>query len=341
MRHRRRRRRRSCATASARCKAPNAARARAAFRFLTLARALRSCSAAGGSRRRRGAVEAEVPLPVWDELEPPATEPESFEPQEALDIMDETADEFGDEESEGAAPTTESAGGQRERRRARRKSEDRVAVAVAADAVGAAKMLLRRKLATAREPGDAPADDEAGASEGIGVRGRWTRRRNPPKKIGPRASGRSDAAAAVVVADVAAIRFGTSRPRGKKAPVEDDEVDFGGESRRRPPSMPRPRTSTMRRDEHDEGDEHDFDGDEDDEDGDESPRIGFRNIPTWQDAIGVMIAKNLESRSRNPGGSRGPGGRGGRGERRWTRARPPARSTVIHVVPSSTHRPAA
>ena len=34
------------------------------------------------------------------------TEPESFEPQEALDIMDETADEFGEEESAAAAATT-------------------------------------------------------------------------------------------------------------------------------------------------------------------------------------------------------------------------------------------
>ena len=30
----------------------------------------------------------------------------------------------------------------------------------------------------------------------------------------------------------------------------------------------------------------------------------------WQDAIGVMIAKNMESRARNPGGSRGPSSRG-------------------------------
>ena len=58
---------------------------------------------------------------------------------------------------------------------------------------------------------------------------------------------------------------------------------------------------------------------EDDEDGGESPRIGFRNIPTWQDAIGVMIAKNMESRARNPGGSRGPGGRGGGGRGRGGR----------------------
>ena len=75
------------------------------------------------------------------------------------------------------------------------------------------------------------------------------------------------------------------------------------------------RLMPRRSDEHDVDAGHDFEGDDehDDEDGGESPRIGFRNIPTWQDAIGVMIAKNMESRSRNPGGPRGSGGRGGRG----------------------------
>ena len=86
--------------------------------------------------------------------------------------------------------------------------------------------------------------------------------------------------------------------------------------------------------------DHDFDGEEDqdsdgdeehdgehehedDEDGGESPRIGFRNIPTWQDAIGMMIAKNMESRTRNPGGgpaARVAGSSRGRGRGRGRRA---------------------
>ena len=66
----------------------------------------------------------------------------------------------------------------------------------------------------------------------------------------------------------------------------------------------------------------DYDGDlpagEDDEDGDDQPRLGFRNIPTWEDAVGTIIAKNMEARAKNPGGGRqGQGrGRGGRGNRR-------------------------
>ena len=67
-----------------------------------------------------------------------------------------------------------------------------------------------------------------------------------------------------------------------------------------------------------------------DEDGGESPRIGFRNIPTWQDAIGVIIAKNMESRTRNPGGLPRLGWPW-RPRRWWTRSQPPARSKVIQA----------
>jgi hypothetical protein len=67
----------------------------------------------------------------------------------------------------------------------------------------------------------------------------------------------------------------------------------------------------------------DLDADDDfDEDHDGPPgRMGFRNIPTWGDAVGTIIAKNLESRSRSPGnGGRGNRGRG-RGGRRHSERR--------------------
>ena len=117
-------------------------------------------------------VEAELPLPVWDELEPSATEPESFEPQEALDIMDETADEFDDEESDEAAVATESADGQsvneqsvheesateerRSRRRHRRRGRGRGREAAPAD-----------EARTTTGTGQEPADDEIVAAEGM------------------------------------------------------------------------------------------------------------------------------------------------------------------------------
>jgi len=52
-----------------------------------------------------------------------------------------------------------------------------------------------------------------------------------------------------------------------------------------------------------------------DEEGDEdgvSARVGFRGIPTWDEAVGMIVAKNLESRAKRPGGGNGaPRGRGG------------------------------
>jgi hypothetical protein len=67
-------------------------------------------------------------------------------------------------------------------------------------------------------------------------------------------------------------------------------------------------------------DEHDDLAEEDHGEGeDKSEGVGFRNIPTWSEAIGVIIAKNLESRAKNPNSQRprgGQRGRGGRNDRR-------------------------
>ncbi|MGA2620860.1 MAG: hypothetical protein ABSF26_24830, partial [Thermoguttaceae bacterium] len=72
--------------------------------------------------------------------------------------------------------------------------------------------------------------------------------------------------------------------------------------------------------EHGPGDFDEGEGDDDDK----SPRIGFRNIPTWEEAVGTIIAKNMESRARNPGGNRPRGNGRGRGGNR-NRRRPPGR----------------
>ena len=52
-----------------------------------------------------------------------------------------------------------------------------------------------------------------------------------------------------------------------------------------------------------------------------------RAIPAWEDAIGVIISVNMESRAKNPkaGAPRGRGrGRGGRGNARGTNHRRPS-----------------
>ena len=38
-------------------------------------------------------------------------------------------------------------------------------------------------------------------------------------------------------------------------------------------------------------------------------RPAFRSIPTWDDCIGVMVAKNMASRGKRPGGGQSRGGR--------------------------------
>ena len=35
--------------------------------------------------------------------------------------------------------------------------------------------------------------------------------------------------------------------------------------------------------------------------GDRPARLGFRGIPTWEEAVGMLITKNLEARARRPG----------------------------------------
>ena len=58
--------------------------------------------------------------------------------------------------------------------------------------------------------------------------------------------------------------------------------------------------------------------------GQQSPRIGFRGIPTWEEAVGLIVNKNIETRAKRPSsgsqhsrGRRGPpDNRGGRGGKR-------------------------
>jgi hypothetical protein len=45
-----------------------------------------------------------------------------------------------------------------------------------------------------------------------------------------------------------------------------------------------------------------------------SAKAGFRSIPTWQEAVGLLVSANLDARARRPGNG-GPPGRGGRGPR--------------------------
>jgi len=291
------------------------------------------------------AAEIEAELTAWNDMEPTATEPQSFEPQEALDIMDETAEEFDDEPAgesgETAGPADESApaeGDQRRGRRRRRRGRGRGRSREGADGVEApadtqaeeqpdadafGAGLEPEAADTARDARQQPEDDRGER------RGRRRRRgRGPGRDAGREPAGREAA-------------FG-EKESGEEEPISLDEADRLDEMGAFDESaeVEEVPAAAMYEDEvtdelegegdeiegEGEGDEFEdesdeFEGDDEEGEGDDSPRIGFRNIPTWHDAIGVMITKNMDSRAKNPGGSRGPGGRGGRGRGRGGRDR--------------------
>ena len=43
---------------------------------------------------------------------------------------------------------------------------------------------------------------------------------------------------------------------------------------------------------------------------DDVERAAHHGIPTWEEAVGVVIAANMEARTKNPGSPRNRGGRG-------------------------------
>jgi ribonuclease E len=249
-------------------------------------------------------IEIEAELTRWGGLEPNATEPLSFEPQEALDILDETMfdEDEGHEEGaeaparpagEGATPEGDERPGRRRRRRRGR---------------GRGREMGERRESGPRAEADLSSGERAfEASEG--TFGEDIEAESPEE--GHREEG----------GDADDDRRGRHRRRGRGFGREQVRDEFDAEEEHAEGESP----------EFDEGEEDDaihaggdfegeFEGDEDDESG-ESPRIGFRNIPTWRDAISVMISKNMESRAKNPGGSRGPGGRGRGGRGRGGRGR--------------------
>ncbi len=249
--------------------------------------------------------EMEAELTAWNDLDPTATEPRSFEPQEALDVMDETADEFEEPLSGEAATTGETAPAEGEERRGRRRRRRR-GRGRSREAAEATESAEGRSTEAGEEQ---PVEDYFGegldfepseAAEGEAeeeVRGE--RHAPPAERAGDRRRGRD--------------REG---PREEAFDEEEANEEF----------VPEFDESDEEESVHAGADEPgDFESDDELDDGAESPRIGFRNIPTWQDAIGVMIAKNMESRAKNPAGPRGRGRPGGRGRGRGRDRRPDRR----------------
>jgi hypothetical protein len=74
----------------------------------------------------------------------------------------------------------------------------------------------------------------------------------------------------------------------------DDEADE--EEEFMPRERPRRRAAATAEEPDDEGDELD--------DGEEGGRPAHRKIPTWDEAVGIVIANNMEARAKSPGGGR-------------------------------------
>jgi hypothetical protein len=104
------------------------------------------------------------------------------------------------------------------------------------------------------------------------------------------------------------------RPRGGRT-RRDEEGEATGEADE---SQVRRRIAAhVGEEEDDEDDDTDDDLDAEDGDSEEGGRASHRNLPTWNDAIGVIVEGNLAQRSKAPAKQQGAPARGrGRGGRR-------------------------
>lgn len=233
----------------------------------------------------------EVSDPVF--LDTTDAEEGHLEPIETADQDDALAEssETAAEQDEQTAPSE-----QRERRRRRKKrrrrrtgdgpartedasplaSESGASQSVAADA-GPAEQYLEEVLGgESAEETETESELQSGSSaEGERRDGRKRRRRRRKKRS-----------------------VETAPDAAESQPAESDEpVDAEGETWNEPDA------------EHDDL-EHDHDSDVEGEEA--SGRLSHRAIPTWDQAIGLIIARNMEARAKHPNG---PARRGGKGRR--------------------------
>jgi ribonuclease E len=231
---------------------------------------------------------AEGEEPVADELSEPAVEGES------------------DAEEPAASDSTER--GERRRRRKKRRrrkpaegsardgqggaDEPPLEPAFSAPAdSGPAEQYLETVLSgdeTTESSGEAPAE---AVPEGERREGRKRRRRRRKKR-----TGESSASAAESSTAEPQDETSTASTAEHDAEAEHDDAEFEQDDTEF---------------EHDDAEfEHD-DGDGEEGDG-TSSRLSHRAIPTWDQAIGFIIARNMEARAKHPSG---PSRRGGKGRR--------------------------
>jgi hypothetical protein len=275
------------------------------------------------ARREEPVARQEVPASRVEPVEPEFQEPEVLEPSifgeeaggfaETVDLMEDTiefteraADTADTAESPAESEEQRSSRRRRKRRRRGRGGSRTDAPQTATEQTDLALPAAPEEVPAAGTAGDEIATDEAVAREipgdEAGDEERSGRRRS--RRSGRRRKRRPEGA----------------EPREKTAGQPEAEA---GADDARPPREFRPERSEFApRDDADDADEanDDFaDGAGDDfadEAGDDKElRVGHRAIPTWDEAIGLIIAKNMESRAKRPNGgqARGHGGRDRRG----------------------------
>jgi len=103
---------------------------------------------------------------------------------------------------------------------------------------------------------------------------------------------------------------GTSERRGRRRRRRrrPDSRSAGPAAPRRPPSDAPPNAMP---DDADDADVEPQPADHDDEDDAKADKLSHRAVPTWEEAIGLMISKNLDARAKNPNAGNSARGRGG------------------------------
>jgi hypothetical protein len=193
------------------------------------------------------------------------------------------------------------------------------------------------------EPPEAPPGAPAG-EESDERRRRRRRRRRRPGEEPERRDSRRPAEAAESERSLrrppaeASPGYGPAEGAPAEGPGEEEGGGEGPQRERRPrfrrerkmrpgeePTAPRTKSSAAPKAEESDDLEMDLDiGEGEEADvggesrGDRTERQGFRGIPTWEETVGILVTKNMESRSRRPdGGSQhGRNNRGGHGGRR-------------------------
>ncbi len=169
-------------------------------------------------------------------------------------------------------------------------------------------VIARETVAVFPDLGEEDVEESGEPGEGEEpARGRAKRRRRRRPRAGEKQA---------VPEDSDAVPSEATEPEEEVEDAEDESDEKRRSKRRRPrrrrqkSELPEAKASPKPEVASDEADEaDDFDADDSQEaDGEKS---GHRSIPAWQEAVGFIVDKNLESRSTRPGGGQSPK-RGGR-----------------------------